>query len=42
VIFDATLNYRAAFQAALAFNLLNVMLLGMLYLLQRHRGEATT
>jgi MFS family permease len=42
VIFDATLNYRAAFQAALAFNLLNVMLLGMLHLLQRRRGEATT
>ncbi len=30
-IFDATLSYRTAFQAALAFNLLNVMLLGALY-----------
>ena len=30
-IFDATLSYRSAFQAALAFNLLNVMLLGLLY-----------
>ena len=27
-IFDATLSYRSAFQAALAFNLLNLMLLG--------------
>ena len=31
-IFDVTLTYRAAFQAALAFNLLNLMLLGLLYL----------
>jgi MFS family permease len=37
VIFDATLSYRAAFQAALAFNLLNVMLLGVLYFTQRRR-----
>jgi len=37
VIFDATLSYRAAFQAALAFNLLNLMLLGALYLIQRRR-----
>src|SRR5262245_10739016 len=34
-IFDATLSYRSAFQAALAFNLLNLMLLGTLYLAQR-------
>jgi len=40
VIFDATLNYRAAFQAALAFNLLNVMLLGALYLAGRRRALA--
>ena len=38
VIFDATLSYRAAFQAALVFNLLNLMLLGLLYLGQRRRG----
>ncbi|MGD9886107.1 MAG: MFS transporter, partial [Reyranella sp.] len=37
VIFDATLSYRAAFQAALAFNVLNVMLLGALYFTKRHR-----
>lgn len=37
VIFDATLSYRAAFQAALAFNLVNLMLLGVLYLAQRRR-----
>jgi Na+/melibiose symporter-like transporter len=36
-IFDATLSYRTAFQAALAFNLLNLMLLGALYLGQRRR-----
>jgi MFS family permease len=36
-IFDATLSYRSAFQAALAFNLLNVMLLGSLYFMQRRR-----
>jgi len=36
-IFDLTLNYRAAFQAALAFNLLNLMLLGLLYLGRRRR-----
>jgi len=34
-IFDATLSYRLAFQAALAFNLLNLMLLGALYFAQR-------
>ncbi|MBM3647317.1 MAG: MFS transporter [Alphaproteobacteria bacterium] len=39
-IFDATLSYRAAFQAALAFNLLNLMLLGALYMLQRRRRAA--
>jgi len=36
-IFDATLSYRSAFQAALAFNLLNLMLLGLLYFGQRRR-----
>ena len=36
-IFDATLSYRSAFQAALAFNLLNLMLLGSLYFIQRRR-----
>jgi MFS family permease len=36
-IFDLTLSYRTAFQAALAFNLLNVMLLGLLYLGRRWR-----
>jgi MFS family permease len=36
-IFDATLSYRPAFQAALAFNLLNLMLLGVLYVGQRRR-----
>jgi len=36
-IFDATLSYRAAFQAALAFNILNLMLLGMLFFIQRRR-----
>jgi predicted MFS family arabinose efflux permease len=36
-IFDATLSYRSAFQAALAFNLLNLMLLGALYIGQRRR-----
>jgi MFS family permease len=39
VIFDTTLSYRSAFQAALAFNLLNLMLLGALYIAQRrHRA----
>lgn len=37
VIFDATLSYRAAFQAALVFNLLNLLLLGLLYFGQRRR-----
>jgi hypothetical protein len=36
-IFDATLSYQSAFQAALAFNLLNLMLLGILYFAQRRR-----
>ena len=36
-IFDATLSYRSAFQAALAFNLLNLMLLGALFVIQRRR-----
>ena len=36
-IFDATLSYRPAFQTALAFNLLNLMLLGVLYFGQRRR-----
>ncbi len=37
-IFDATLSYRPAFQAALAFNLLNLMLLGALFFIQRRRS----
>jgi hypothetical protein len=37
LIFDATLAYRTAFQGALAFNLLNLMLLGLLYFAQRRR-----
>ena len=38
-IFDATLSYRAAFQASLLFNLLNLLLLlGTLYIGQRQRG----
>jgi MFS family permease len=37
-IFDATLSYRAAFQASLLFNLLNLMLLGTLYVGQRRRS----
>lgn len=38
-IFDATLSYRLAFQAALGFNLLNLTLLGLLYVGQnRGRG----
>jgi MFS family permease len=37
-IFDATLSYRAAFQAALILNVLNLMLLGALYFGQRQRG----
>jgi MFS family permease len=41
-IFDATLSYRSAFQAALAFNLLNLMLLGTLYFIQRRRLYAGT
>jgi MFS family permease len=41
-IFDATLSYRSAFQAALVFNLLNLMLLGSLHLVQRRRLYAGT
>ncbi|OFX06373.1 MAG: hypothetical protein A3D94_10640 [Alphaproteobacteria bacterium RIFCSPHIGHO2_12_FULL_66_14] len=37
-IFDATLSYRSAFQAALAFNLLNLMLLGALLFSRRRRS----
>ena len=37
-IFDATVSYRPAFQAALAFDLVNLMLLGALYLMQRRPG----
>jgi MFS family permease len=37
-IFDATLSYRPAFQAALAFDLVNLMLLGALLLSGRQRG----
>ncbi len=36
-IFDATLSYRAAFQAALLLNVLNLMLLGVLYFGQKRR-----
>ena len=39
-IFDATLSYRSAFQAALAFNLLNLMLLGALLFARRRRAFA--
>ncbi|MCX7361837.1 MAG: MFS transporter [Alphaproteobacteria bacterium] len=39
-IFDATLSYRMAFQAALTFNLLNLMLLGLLYFVQARRVPA--
>ncbi len=39
-IFDATLSYRPAFQLALAFNLLNLALLGALYFWQRPRNPA--
>jgi MFS family permease len=39
-IFDATLSYRSAFQAALAFNLLNLMLLSLLYVAGRKRALA--
>jgi MFS family permease len=37
IIFDATLSYRIAFQWALAFDLLNFMLLGLLYFAQHRR-----
>ncbi len=37
-VFDATLSYRPAFQLALAFNLLNLVLLGSLYFWQRPRN----
>jgi MFS family permease len=39
-IFDATLSYRSALQAALAFNLLNLMLLGALLFARRRRAFA--
>jgi MFS family permease len=39
-IFDATLSYRPAFQLALAFNILNLMLLGLLYFRRRPRRTA--
>jgi len=39
-IFDATLSYRPAFEAALAFDLLNLMLLGALLFTQRRRALA--
>jgi MFS family permease len=39
-IFDATLSYRPAFQLALTFNILNLMLLGALYFWQRPRNPA--
>ena len=39
-IFDLTLSYRTAFQAAVAFNILNLLLLGLLFLGQRRRGVA--
>jgi MFS family permease len=38
-IFDATLSYRAAFEVALAFNLLNFMLLGVLYFGLKRRSR---
>jgi len=41
-IFDATLSYRPAFQLALAFDLLNLMLLGALQFRQgRSRWQTT-
>ena len=36
-VFDATLSYRPAFQLALAFDMLNFMLLGLIYFWQRRR-----
>lgn len=36
-VFDATLSYRPAFQLAVVFDLLNFMLLGLLYFWQRRR-----
>jgi len=36
-VFDATLSYRPAFQLAVLFDLLNFMLLGLLYFWQRRR-----
>ena len=41
-IFDATLSYRPAFQLALAFDLLNLMLLGALYFRQGRVRWLTT
>ena len=40
VIFDATLSYRIAFQTALGLNLLNLMLLGLLYFGQYRQSDA--
>lgn len=37
-VFDATLSYRPAFQLALVFDLLNLMLLGLLYFVQKRRS----
>jgi hypothetical protein len=39
-IFDATLSYRMAFEAALGFNLLNFMLLGLLYFGQKRSSRS--
>jgi len=39
-IFDATLSYRPAFQLALAFDILNLMLLGLLLVRRRSRRTA--
>jgi MFS family permease len=41
-VFDATLSYRPAFQLALAFDLLNLMLLGALYFRQGRLRWLTT
>ena len=41
-VFDATLSYRPAFQLALAFDLLNLMLLGALYFRQGRVRWLTT
>jgi hypothetical protein len=41
-VFDATLSYRPAFQLALAFNLLNFMLLGLLFVGRRRTMAGLT